>query len=227
MVSSVKYYFGFVVDKSQFCAVKFLGTKFCESLLLPTEKALKRSLEATLVNANIRTDSDEKYQIDACCRSLYKCDAYKRVALNQTNDLFWNIRPCDCIELFQICLVNLDSSLSNEIELLHSINTTKCYTSDYPIIHCKKWESYPEGNTPILRFVNQAEREKFFNRCTKYELDKSRPKQIQLRDVPFNHHERFANNMSQNAFNTQKCKFFSSRLTWFIIYQYDFPKYPV
>lgn len=177
---------------------------------MPTENALKKSLEATLINANSRTDSDEKDQIDKCCRSLHKCDAYKRITFNQTNSLLWNFRSCDCVHLFRICLDNLNSSLSDEVDFLNSINTTKCYTSDYPIIQCIKWESYSEWKVPFLRFVSQAEREKIFNRCTKYEFEKNRPKQLQLRDLPFNHHVMSANditNISQNAFNLQKSEF--------------------
>lgn len=64
-------------------------TKYCESLLLPTEHSLKRSLEATLTNAIRGTHLENKIdQIDGCCRSLYKCDAYKRIELNQINGAF-------------------------------------------------------------------------------------------------------------------------------------------
>lgn len=149
---------------------------------------------------------DEKDQVDTCCRSLYKCDAYKRIAFNLTNDALWNIQPCDCIHLFQICLDNLNTSLSSEVDLLHSMNTTKCYINDYPIVQCAKWELYPDSDTPFLRFVNQAEREKFHNRCSKYELDGNRPKQLQLRDLPFNHHAMPAN-QSQQTFNLEKSEF--------------------
>lgn len=176
---------------------------------------MKKSLEATFVNANRRINLDENDQIDACCRSLHKCDAYKRMAFNRTNDSLWNFRPCDCIHLFQICLDNLNTSLSNEVEVLLSINTTKCYTNDYPIVQCIKWESCAESKAPFLRFVNQAQREKFFNRCSKYELDENRPKQLQLRDFPFKHYEMSANdttNMSQHTLNPQQSKFLWSQL---------------
>lgn len=155
---------------------------------MPTEQALKKSLGGALVNVNRSIHLDEKDQVDACCRSLYKSDAYKRISFNQINDSLWNFQSCDCIHLFQICVDNLNTSLSNEVEFLHSINTTKCYLIDYPIIQCIKWESYPESETLFLRFVNQVAREKFHNRCSKYELDGNQPKQLQLRDLPFNHH---------------------------------------
>lgn len=180
---------------------------------MPTENALKKSLETTLVNANRRTHSDEKNQVDTCCRSLLKCDAYNRIAFNQTYNPLWNIRSCDCVHLFHTCLDNLNSSLANEVAFMHSMNATKCYTNDYPIIQCTQWESYPEWKAPFFRFVNQAERKKFFNRCAKYEFDKNRPKQLQLRDLAFNHHQISVNdikNMSQNTFNLQKCEFIRS-----------------
>lgn len=105
----------------------FLGTKFCESILLPTEHTLKQSLEATFLNVNRGAHFNGKDQIDSCCRSLHKCDAYQRIALNQTNDSLWDFRHCDCLYFFQICLDHVNTSLSNEVAFLHSINTTKCY----------------------------------------------------------------------------------------------------
>lgn len=164
---------------------------------MPTENALKKSLEATFVNANRQTHSaDENDQINACCRSLHKCEAYKRIEFNQTNVSFGNFRHCDCIHSFQICLDDLNSTISNEVEFLHSINTIKCYTDSYPIIQCIKWVSYPEWKAPFLKFGNQTEREFVLKRCSKYELDNSRPKQLQLRDLSFNHHEMSANNIT-------------------------------
>lgn len=201
-----KYYF-FIVDQiisTLFQRISFPGTQFCESLLLPTERSLKNSLEAALLNANRRTHLDEEDQVDACCRSLRKCDAYKRITSNRTIDSFWKFQSCECIHLFRICLDNMNTSLSNQVAFWHSINTTNCYTNDHPIVQCIKWESYPESKTPFLRFVSQAEREKFYNRCSKYELDGNRPKQLQIRDLPFNQHQ---TNMSQQTFNLQKSEF--------------------
>lgn len=188
----------------------FLGTKFCESILLPTEHTLKQSLEATFLNVNRGAHFNGKDQIDSCCRSLHKCDAYQRIALNQTNDSLWDFRHCDCLYFFQICLDHVNTSLSNEVAFLHSINTTKCYKNDYPIIECIKFESLPYLKAPFLRFVNQAEREKFFNRCSKYELDKNRLQQLQFRDVPFNYHGMSTNdtrNMSHVTFIPHQSRF--------------------
>lgn len=176
----------------------FSGTKFCESLLLPTEYALRKSLDATFINANKEIHLDEKYYVDSCCHSLHKCDAYKRIALNQTNDTLWNFQHCDCVYFFKICLYNLNTSLSNEVALLHSINTTKCYTNDHPIIQCIKFESYTEWKIQFFRYVNQTERKRLFNRCSKYQLDKNKPHQLQLRDLPFNYHEMMFANDTKN-----------------------------
>lgn len=179
-------------------------TKFCESLLLPTEHSLKRSLEATFTNAikGIHLENEED-QIDGCCRSLYKCNAHKRIALNQTNNSLSTYQHCDCIHFFQICLDKFNTSLANEVAFLHSINTTKCYTNDHPIIGCIKFESQPEWKTPFLRFVDQTERKRLLNRCSKYELDKNKSQQLQLRDVPFSYHGISVNdtrNISQDTF---------------------------
>lgn len=145
---------------------------------------MKKSLEATFINAKKGTYLDEKDHLDACCRSFHKCNAFKHIEFNHTNN--WS--HCDCIHFFQKCLKNSDTSLSNELAFIHSINATKCYAKDYPITKCIKFESYPEWKAPFLRFVNSAEREKFFNRCSKYELDERQPQRIQLFDLPYNYH---------------------------------------
>lgn len=154
---------------------------------------------------------NENNQMDGCCRSLHKCNAYKRIAMNQTNDTIWSHQHCDCVYFFKKCLNNLNTSLSNDVAFLHSINTAKCYTIDHPTIKCIKFESYPEWKASFLRFASQFERKRLFNRCSKYESDKNKPKQLQLRDVPFTYHAMSANdtgNISEDTFNLCHGKFF-------------------
>lgn len=145
--------------------------------------------------------------MDGCCHSLLKCNIFKRFTaldLKSSRMIHWSRQHCDCVYFFKICLDNLNTTLSNEVALLHSVNTTECYTNDHPIIKCKKFESYPEWKAPFLRFASQAERNRFINRCSKYELDKNKPKQVQLRDVPFNYHVMSVNdtrNISPNNSN--------------------------
>lgn len=129
---------------------------------------------------------DDKDYVDLCCRSLHKCDAYKRIELNQTTE--WSFRHCECMHSFQICLKNLNTSLSNEVAFIHSINATKCYSKDHPIIKCIKFETYSESNAQLFTFMNLTEREKYFRRCLKYELDESQPEHFQIFDMPFNNH---------------------------------------
>lgn len=96
-----------------------------------------------------------------------------------------------------------NTTLANEVALLHSINTTKCYTNDHPIIECIKFESHPEWKTQFVRFVDQTERKRLLNRCSKYELDKKKPQKLHLRDVPFSYNEISADdtkNISQDTF---------------------------
>lgn len=122
--------------------------------------------------------------VDFCCRSLHKCDAYKHTELNKyTNEMY--IRHCDCVHSFQICLKNLNTSLSNQLAFIHSINATKCYAQDYPAIECINHETYPDA---LLRLVNSAERERFFNRCLNYDFDFSQLQKVQMFDVPFNNY---------------------------------------
>lgn len=152
---------------------------------MPTEFTLKTSLNAKLVNAN--WGMDEKDHVDLCCHSLHKCDAHKHIESNHTIDSY--IRHCDCVNLFQKCLTNLNTSLSNELALIHSINTTKCYAKDHPIIKCKTFETYPESKAhPFTKLINSTERERFLNRCLKYDLDQSQPQKLQTFDIPLNEH---------------------------------------
>lgn len=94
----------------------------------------------------------------------------------------------ECVHLFEICLKNLNTPLSNDVAFVHSINATKCYSIDHPIVKCIKFETYSDKKGPLLRFMNLMEREKYFNRCINYEFDESRPKEFQIFDVPFNDH---------------------------------------
>ncbi len=50
-------------------------TKFCESVLLPTDHTmLKKSLQATLFNARNDADLNDTRRLDSCCRSVHKCE---------------------------------------------------------------------------------------------------------------------------------------------------------
>lgn len=171
-----------------FVSKRLNDTKFCESIILPTEFTLKKSFEATFFNAKTHIHSSESDRVDLCCRSLHKCDAHKRILLNYTNESC--VRNCECEYSFVKCLENLNSSLSNELAFVHSINTTKCYAKDYPIIKCKTFDAHQIESkiSSHFKFLDSAERESLFNRCSKYDLDQSRPQQIQIFDVPFNNH---------------------------------------
>lgn len=160
----------------------FSDTKFCESIILPTEDKLKKSLEAAFANAKKSIYLNGKDRVDLCCRSLHKCDAQKHVELNYTIE---SIRHCKCEQSFKMCLENLNTSLSNNLIFIHSVNATKCYAKDHPIVKCVKIETYPESEAQFFKFMNTNEHEGSFNRCLKYELDKSQPQKIQTFDLPF------------------------------------------
>lgn len=125
---------------------------------------------------------DEKTNVDLCCRSLFKCDALKHIELNHTNDN--TIRNCECVHSFQTCLQNLKTSLSHALAFIHTINTTKCYANDHPMIKCTEFEAH--GLDQLLKFNNSSERKKIGKRCIKYELDGSKAKEIQTFDLPLN-----------------------------------------
>lgn len=162
---------------------------------MPTEYTFRRLFEATFLNAKKGIYSNETDSVDLCCRSLHKCDAYKQIELNHTNALY--IRHCECVHSFQKCLENLNTSLSNEFAFIYSINTTKCYAKDHPIIKCISFDANLELKADtIFEFINSAERALLLNRCLKYDLDQSLPQQLQIFDVPFNNH----------AMSTFECK---------------------
>lgn len=130
------------------------------------------------------TISNEKYKIDLCCRSLYKCDAHKHIELNQTTEI--HISYCGCVKLFKTCLKNLNTSLSNEVSFIHAINTTKCFSKVHPIIKCIELEEYSDEIVKLFKFTNLNERAKYFRRCVKYELDQDEKEELQIFDMPFN-----------------------------------------
>lgn len=129
---------------------------------------------------------DERDHVDACCRSLHKCDAFKHTELNYTSE--WNIQHCECEHSFRTCLNDLNTKSSIELASIHALKATKCYAKDYPIVKCIKFEANSESKAPFLEFMSSAERGQFFNRCMKYELDDSQPEKLQLFDLPFNNH---------------------------------------
>lgn len=157
-------------------------TRFCEPILKSTESALIKTLEASFVSKSV-TRLDEKDNSDFCCRSLLKCNSYKNIQYNYTND--WNIRQCDCEYFFRTCLDNLNTTLAKEFAFIHIANTTKCYANDYPIVKCIKFDTYLESNDQFSRFSSLSEREQFARRCLKYKLDETKTKQIQLFDLSF------------------------------------------
>lgn len=123
-----------------------------------------------------------KDRTDLCCRSLHKCDAHERVELNLTN--VWPLWHCECVDSFYTCLNNLNTTISNEFVFIHSINTTKCFLNDHPIIKCNKFETY--SDLQLFKLSNFDEREKYFKRCIKYELDQNRTEEMQIFDVTVN-----------------------------------------
>lgn len=164
----------------------FLDAHFCAVILSPSEYTWQRTLEATFFNQKQNDSSHEKYRVDHCCRSLYKCNTQKHMELNATTD--WHIQHCDCIHLFQMCLNNLNSSLSNEVAFIHSVNATKCYSKTHEIIGCIEYQIFSRSKNQLLNFMNSLEREKYLKRCIKYEFDENRPKKLHILDVPFIYH---------------------------------------
>lgn len=160
----------------------FSDTKFCKSILLPTEDTLKKALQSTFINAKSDTALDGTNRIDLCCRTLHKCDALKRHELNHTN--LWPMWHCECVRSFHTCLNNLNTTLSNEFAFIHSVNTTKCFSNDHPIVKCKRLQQYSDSSK-LFKSSNLDELEKHFKRCIKYELNLNQREELQIFDVPY------------------------------------------
>lgn len=182
-----------------FSILSVTGTKFCESLLLPADPALvKKSLQATFFNKNRNdTNLDTNDRLDSCCRSLHKCEAIKNIELGGTGDSI--IPYCDCVHHFKGCLKNLNTTVSSNFAFIYSINVTKCYANEYPIIKCVNFENYIGSKSQNLRSQNSTLNNTFFNRCKQYEFDYSKPKELQLFDVPLHDSEMY-NTMTGKLF---------------------------
>lgn len=137
---------------------------------------------ATFTYEKKGTHLDDSDRLDLCCRSLQKCDAFKRIELNSRSE--WNVQHCECVHSFRTCLKNLNSIPSNELSFLHSMNTSKCYAKENPIIKCVKKETYSISQIQFLQFIDSIQHRKYVDRCSKYELDQSQPKKLQLFDLP-------------------------------------------
>lgn len=156
--------------------------------MLPTERTLKVSLESSFVNTK-KVYLDENDDVNLCCRSLHKCDAHKHIEINQMIE--WNVRNCECVNLFKKCLRNLKTKLSNDLAFRYSMDTTKCYAKEHPIANCVKTEAFSkeEQDAEFLKFLDPFERGKLLYRCSKYKLDQSQPRKLQLFDLTFNYYQ--------------------------------------
>lgn len=172
--------------KFEICAFFILGnTHYCDSILLSNVDTWKRALQATFGHAKTNnTYLNENERLDLCCRSLHKCDVQKYIELQQSNSE-WNVKHCGCVQTFRICLGNINTTVSNELSFIHSLNATKCYAKDHPIVKCTEIETFSEPSDQFFQIKDSNVRERFLYRCSNYELDKTQPQRIQLFDLPF------------------------------------------
>lgn len=165
----------------QIVFTSFTDTKHCSSILPPIEYTLRKTLQFSFVNAKSEMDLREKNSIDLCCRSLHKCDTHNRGLLNPINE--WRLWHCECVKLFHKCLNNVNTTLSNGIAFIHSLNTTKCYKKDRPIVKCLKFENYSNAVAQLIKFSHSDEREKYLKRCKVYHVDLNQREKLQQFDV--------------------------------------------
>lgn len=113
---------------------EFAGTNFCASIVLPTDYTWKKALGVALISVKIEYRTKQENDLDMCCRALHKCDAFKNIQLNSTKNV--NIRHCNCVNSFYECLSNVNTSTSNDIASIYSLDKN-CYRSvNHPIHKC-------------------------------------------------------------------------------------------
>lgn len=140
-------------------------TNYCESILL--SNAREKAVQASFGHVTNNSDINGIERLDACCRLLHKCDAQKHVELRESH-IEWNVKHCECVHTFRMCLRNLNTAASNGLSFIHSLNATKCYAKDHPIAECVKIETFFEPNgAQFFQIMDSNERKRFFNRWTK------------------------------------------------------------
>lgn len=133
---------------------------------------------------------DEKYlhtayDIDRYCRDCLKCDLREAIQLNRTkiaSHLF--VQNCECERNNQHFIRNIvGGSTGGFIPFAFSLCSKQCYSLDYPIVKCKKYQYFFEPKKQSDVFPNHVDTESI--RCLEYALDKSKPKIYQIFDLPF------------------------------------------
>lgn len=163
-----------------YCIISEDGLEFCPFLLIP-EKKLR---DEYLIDTRRVGQLSPVQQLDSCCLLNLKCDRQKKSELNGTEG-WQNIRHCDCEREFSECIQKVKALESDLIAFGHgySINTPKCFTNDYPIDECVKFQYFFQ---PLAKFNRRPSQNAVISiRCVQYKFDVSKPKSFQLLDLPF------------------------------------------
>lgn len=138
--------------------------KFCPSIYAHTPSLKMRILKIDL-------NSTEEEILEACCHANIQCDERKRSELN--HKIISSLRHCECEQKLRECLWK---SVDYNLGVLYFAreyfkHTKKCYTVDYPVVRCLKYQREHE----------------WYKRCEQYELnhDESKPKIYQTFDVAY------------------------------------------
>lgn len=126
---------------------------------------------------------------DVCCYLYIMCNT--RIKREPAHVQIWNVPHCDCEVQFRQCLENIEEipHFRALLGFYHSLFANQCYSYDYPIEKCVRFESLCSPKTEIDRSPNSCGNESSFIRCVEYKLDENKPKQYQLFDIPFNYHQ--------------------------------------
>lgn len=144
-------------------------TNFCPSII--TSKMLASRYSSLGKDENL----------DMCCRSAYECES---IQLKRFEPKIWS---CECEYSFRKCLQNLNNELAHDFGYVYSLNTKECYSADYRIKNCIKYETILKPKIKFQGSPNSEDRQMNSYRCIQYELDYENFKFYQRFDLPFNY----------------------------------------
>lgn len=143
----------------------------------------------------IKYYNDATYE-DECSRGVIECEFLTKLTLNQTSDLFNSFlkrRNCECEQKFHKCIHGIEEfyNYGTRAGMLGFVSTLiwpKCYSVNYPIVKCEKFQYFFEPNATFTKFPKDRGTDTI--RCLEYKLDKSKPKIYQdIFDVPFQYQD--------------------------------------
>lgn len=117
-----------------------------------------------------------------CCMSNFQCGEQKRREFNSVL-IDQKLRHCECENKFRECVQNANSSSIARWADYYFRHTSKCYSSNHPIVKCEEYEYFYQPKMPYKQLPNGQISGAV--RCVEYKLDKSKEKIYQTFELPF------------------------------------------